>query len=437
MSTRFYLGAAAETTPISPTPDSAWEDQTILARARARTTASGRTMATVSFTDNNAANRDVLFMQFVSHPLAGSQTITGSQALKAQALVKQRATTNNMLFSVGIRVIAVDGSTVQKTVLVVTRDGVAADATTLTNRQFTATSAATNYTTVAGDYIVIEIGMSGDPNVGNDHDSDIRLGDAAASDLAENDTDTGDLRPWVELTDTLTFTGETSTVTLSESETVSEVPLHMPTYVLTESETIAEAVVRAVLKVLSESETPDESVVRLATKLLAESVTVNESFVTQLTAGGKLETLAEQMTLDASVVRIVDKIIAESVSSEDSLIRSMSKVIAETVTAQDSLAFMVAKVLGEPVTLSEATVRTVTKVIAESLTPAEAVTASILAAQFLLATLAEGITVSESALRIATKLIAETITTEESLALRLAGNPYGLRTQHLPRLIDV
>jgi hypothetical protein len=109
-----------------------------------------------------------------------------------------------MFFALGIRIIAANGTTVQKTVLDVTRDGNAA-ATTLTNRLLTATSAATNYTTIAGDFIVAEFGMGGDPNAGSDHDSSIRFGDSAGSDLAENDSGTSDDRPWLELVDNLLF----------------------------------------------------------------------------------------------------------------------------------------------------------------------------------------------------------------------------------------
>ena len=415
MATRFYLGGAAETTPISPTPDSAWEDTTILARARARTTPSGRAMTTVSFADNNAANRDVLFMQFVSHPLAGSQTITGSQALKAQALCKQRATTNNMLLSLGIRVIAANGTTVQKTVLSVTRDGAAADATALTNRQFTATSAVTNYTTVAGDYIVIEIGMSGDPNVGNDHDSDIRLGDAAASDLPEDDTDTSDLRPWVELVDTLTFTGETSTVTVAEAMTISDAMGKTPVHVVAESETIAEAIIR------------------IMTKMLAETMTVSDAFTAELLAGALLETIAEQMTINEALVRAVTKVMAESETVEEALNRIVSKIITEPVSLSDATALAYTKVVAEPVTPSESIMMIVTKVLSESMTVTEAITTALLWQQII----AEAITLAEAKLLTMTHIVSESMAVVETVSAAFPTTPYGLRLQPLSRLVGV
>ena len=207
MATRFYLPASAATTPISPTPDAAWEDTSILIRANTSTTKISNPMLTVNFDDADVTDRDVIFNQYVSSELTSGQTITGAQAIKGQARVVESDIGNNMFLTLGIRVIASNGSTVQKTVLTVTRDNTeaVAEPTALTNRQFTATSAAGNYTTVAGDSLVIEIGMGGDPIGGACHCSQIRLGDAAASDLAEDDTTTTDNNPWVELTDTLTF----------------------------------------------------------------------------------------------------------------------------------------------------------------------------------------------------------------------------------------
>ena len=204
MTTRFYLPATATATPITPSADAAWEDVSLLERVTTRTAKISNSLADVAFTDSNNADRDVVFRQYISRILTAGQTVTGSQALKAQCLVSEVAAGNNLFFTVGIRIIALDGSTVRKTVLTVTRDAVEA-VTTLVNRQFTATSAATNYTTLAGDRIVIEIGMAGDPIGNNTHSSTMRLGDSSASDLSEDDTSTTDNNPWVELTDTLTF----------------------------------------------------------------------------------------------------------------------------------------------------------------------------------------------------------------------------------------
>ncbi|MDP2632263.1 MAG: hypothetical protein Q8P25_00880 [Candidatus Curtissbacteria bacterium] len=203
---RFYLpstGAAA----VSPGYDSAWEDTTIAARLAAVTTKIASAMSTVAFTDADSTSRDILFRQYVSAPLAAGQTITGAQALKFQIRALQPISADGMCTTIGIRVIAADGSTVQKTVLTVTRDNTVV-ATSLTNRQFTATSAATDYTTVAGDRLVIEVGTGGDPII-TSHTTSLRIGDASGSDLPENDTTTTDNNPWVGFTDNIAFAPST------------------------------------------------------------------------------------------------------------------------------------------------------------------------------------------------------------------------------------
>ena len=162
-------------------------------------------MTTVSFDDADSTNKDILFRQYASLALTANQTITGAQALKFQIRAQQGSANNNMFTALGIRVVASDGTTIQKTVLSVTRDNVEGDNAVLKNRQFTATSAATNYTTVAGDRLLIEIGTGGDPAILQNHDSDLRIGDNDTTDLPEDDTTTADNNPWIELTDTLTF----------------------------------------------------------------------------------------------------------------------------------------------------------------------------------------------------------------------------------------
>lgn len=229
MVTRFYLPASASSTPITPTPDAGWEDTSIVARAMTSTATIGDAMATVSFTDNDATNKDVCFRQYVSLELEAGQTINQAQTVKLVCRAKERDASCNLFTALGIRVI--NGVTVNKTVLAVFRDSTEANATTLTNRALSTNSAVGNYTTVAGDRLVIEIGMGGDPNAGSDHDSDMRLGDSAASDLAEDDTTTTDNRPWVQLNDTLAFVfSATGTLTHAGASLTGSATFVAPTY---------------------------------------------------------------------------------------------------------------------------------------------------------------------------------------------------------------
>jgi len=202
MATRFYLpstGAAA----ISPAYNASWEDTSIATRLAAVTAKIASAMTTVDFVDADETDKDILFRQYVSDILPAGQTITGSQALKFQIRGIHANLLNNMYTALGIRVIA-DSGTFVKTIVSVTRDDSELP-TSLGNRQFTATSLPSNYTTKAGDRLVIEIGASGNPDPTGTHSSSLRIGDADANDLPEDNAATDDYNPWVELTDTLAF----------------------------------------------------------------------------------------------------------------------------------------------------------------------------------------------------------------------------------------
>jgi hypothetical protein len=203
--TRFYLPASTAVTPISPAPNAGWTAQSFLGRAMTDTIKIGDALANVSINDADSTDLRYIFRQYISRELLQNQVITQSQAVKAQCRVSETNAGNNMFFAMVIRVIAANGSTVQKIVLSITLDDVEAT-TSLVNKQYVTTSAATgNYLTVAGDRLVIEIGMSGNPAGANVHDSTMRLGDSSATDLPEDDTSTTDNNPWVELADDLKF----------------------------------------------------------------------------------------------------------------------------------------------------------------------------------------------------------------------------------------
>ena len=207
MATRLYLPSTAETPGISPTPSTDWEDTSAYFRFVLRTTKRLTATTDIDFpNDGDATSKDILFALGVAKLTAG-QTVTGGQAIKMQIRGRQFLADNNMFSALGIRVMAGDATTVRKVVLAVTRDDVELSAANIPNRSFTATSAATNYTTVTDDYLEISVGTGGDPAVGNSHNTRLRFGDDDAGDLPEDDTtgggDTTD--PWVELADTLTF----------------------------------------------------------------------------------------------------------------------------------------------------------------------------------------------------------------------------------------
>ena len=201
MATRFYLRHTADTTNITPTPDAAWGETSSLVRAYTNTTKSSDTITTVSNTSLDRSDHNLLLRQYITTPLNAGQVITGSQNIQFVIRASETNNRNNLYTAIGIRVI--NGSTVQKTILNVTRDNIEL-ATTLTNRNFTATSNSGNYTTVAGDQIVIEIGYGGNPEGQDTPDASMSFGDSSATDLVANDTGTLANNPWVEFSDTFT-----------------------------------------------------------------------------------------------------------------------------------------------------------------------------------------------------------------------------------------
>jgi hypothetical protein len=198
----------AQTTGISPAVDAGWgASASNFARCLFSVTRPGSdALTTVTVTETDSTDRNICVRQYIM-PLKKGQTITGAQAVQFVAKFTETTSNNNMNSAFGIRVIHQDG-TVKKTVLAVTREAAEFDVGTpgtLESRNNTATSAATNYTTVAGDYLVVEIGAGGDPSASNPHSYNISLGDNAATDLDASDVDTGADNPWFQLADTLIF----------------------------------------------------------------------------------------------------------------------------------------------------------------------------------------------------------------------------------------
>lgn len=205
MATRWYFPSTGDAA-ISPAVDAAWEVEgggtgTAFARNKLVTTKIASAMTTLTINDSNTDDQDIVMRQYVSDPIA-AQTIA-AQAIELQMRVSETSASNNMFLTLGIRVVSNDGTSVRGTILAVTRDNTEA-ATSLTNRRLTATS--TEVIAQGGDRLVVEIGMGGNPLLATDqHDSSLRIGDADAADLPEDDTDTTDKNPWLEFPNNISF----------------------------------------------------------------------------------------------------------------------------------------------------------------------------------------------------------------------------------------
>lgn len=216
MATKLYLESSG-TPNISPTPNAGWTDQAQFARLKTSTTKQSSVMATVSVFDVLSTQADIIIGQWISDFLDVDQTITGAQAVNIVARFAEVAANNNLFLTWAVYVF--NGTTLNKTVVTKRVDGTEVVATTLTSRTDSATSVAGDYTTVAGDRLVIEVGLSGDPSGSNTHDGSMSIGSDSATDLTMADGTTTANNPNVILTDTLTF--NTSSPSPSVSPSVS------------------------------------------------------------------------------------------------------------------------------------------------------------------------------------------------------------------------
>lgn len=194
---RFYLPSTSAAAPVSPAKDAGWEAEASsgFARLVMSPTKSNSAMATQSHLDNDATDQDICFRTYCYGPLA-------AQAINAQAVrwtirAQEAAAGRNLFLAWVLKVVSSDGSTLRGTVLGLTVDNTEINDAALESRTSGGTSTLVN--ALAGDYLIAEFGVSGDPAIGQDHDSDLRWGDpTGGADLDQSDIDTGDDAPWLD-----------------------------------------------------------------------------------------------------------------------------------------------------------------------------------------------------------------------------------------------
>jgi hypothetical protein len=202
---RFYLPSSGAA-PVSPAVSGDWEHNNAV-RRQTKTWRTGTSIADTSYSPDGAddiTNRDSMFVQFVSDPLL-PQTI-GAQTVKYALQGSETNAGNNCSVTLKVFVCSQDGSSIKETLLAIQRDGTEL-ATTVTNRTDSGTTSSA--TVEEGDRLVFEFGIGGTPTASGGvqgHNGALRFGDNQATDLAENDTDTGSTNnPWLEFANDIAF----------------------------------------------------------------------------------------------------------------------------------------------------------------------------------------------------------------------------------------
>jgi hypothetical protein len=212
MATRFYLSSTA-TAPGLPTPGfAAWGRTTEGTRQEMKVDKDGSALTNKTVWAGGAAatNESALARQYISPPMAAGVAFATSDTIKGVVRVFESATNDNINRQpICLKVYAADGTTLQSTLFALAHAGPATTewvVSTLTNRRFAdGDTLAANYTTVAGDRLVLEIGGQVDATGGTSVTGTMNFGSSAASDLAEDETSTTANNPFFEISRTISF----------------------------------------------------------------------------------------------------------------------------------------------------------------------------------------------------------------------------------------
>ena len=212
MATRLYF-SYLDASDIAPAYDGSWGRTTEAARRLMTTDNNGDSASLVSVWANGSvsANGTALSRQFITGPMAAGISFSTSNTIKGVVGVWESGTNDNInRIPVVLKVVSNDGSTVRATLKAFGTYGASTTEWATGGRQtrifFNTTSLGANYTTVAGDRLVLEIGAQVSAAGGSTVTGNMHWGrDNFSGDHAFTETDTANKNPWIELDLTLTF----------------------------------------------------------------------------------------------------------------------------------------------------------------------------------------------------------------------------------------
>jgi fibronectin-binding autotransporter adhesin len=212
MASRFYFSSTA-TTPVTPAFDGAWTRVTEALRREMHTTKDNSAVTLTTIWAGGAAGvtESALARQFVSRPLAAGIAFAMTDTIKCQVLCAESATNDNINQQpITVKVVSQDGNTLRTTLKGLSHIGPNTTEWNTSSRNKIVTDSDTldaNYTTVAGDRLVVEIGGQVSSAGGASVTGTMWFGAPTGStDLGENETDTSTaLVAWFEISRTVTF----------------------------------------------------------------------------------------------------------------------------------------------------------------------------------------------------------------------------------------
>lgn len=157
--------------------------------------------------------QDVCIRRFVSEPLVGAQTISGT--IKGQIRISESSTNMNALPQICVKVIANDGQSVVGVLFTGDTRTTNVDELTTAVRNQKIPAAGISPATLSsvaagdGDRIYVEVGVRANNTSSTSFTATARAGATAtpggANDLTEGGAETTDLNPWIEFSQALNF----------------------------------------------------------------------------------------------------------------------------------------------------------------------------------------------------------------------------------------
>lgn len=209
MATRFYFHPSL-VAPFSP-GFAAWTRTSEGVRRQLTRSKTGTAMATLSGGANAAAaaNASILIAQFSGPPMMPGIAFATTDTIKAQIRCDESAANDNINRTpLALKVYAADGTTLQSTLKALGAYGPNTTEWNNSSRNKTLADGDTlgaNYTTVFGDFLVLEVGGQVDATGGTSVTGNMSFGSDNATDLGENETDTTALNPWFEISRNIQF----------------------------------------------------------------------------------------------------------------------------------------------------------------------------------------------------------------------------------------
>lgn len=201
MATRFYLTETAFTV-VNPGTIGTWGSTTNKAIKKMTTPNPGDTSFITYNVSMNGAFTS-LHRQYISEPMAAGISFTTSSTYTMVAQQQESSTAADSYMRYHLAIVSEDGATIRCQFSAGEKEGTE-NPTSYASRTNVNTGGLGNYTTVAGDRLVLEYGV--DKDASGTYTISYRYGNTGASDLSSTEGDTGSTdNPWFETSVNITF----------------------------------------------------------------------------------------------------------------------------------------------------------------------------------------------------------------------------------------